>query len=501
MKTQRVTETGEAESLLLSDVDWDAASWREAGRRFLELATEVSTGWDGRPPFPTGGVDIRSLFREALPKEGADISEVLRRLERDVAPLSAFNGHPSWFGYITGAALPASVLADLVASALNQNVGGWRISPAATSIELQTIDWLKEIVGFPSDAEGVFVSGGQMANIVAQAVLRDAKSPWDMRRYGARGPDGSAPRLRIYASSESHYCHEQAAEVLGLGRESVRLVPADEQYRLRTDALVSMIEEDRARGDLPIAVVGAAGTVGTGAVDPLADLLELAREQQLWFHIDGAYGAFATLAASCPAELKLLSEADSLACDPHKWLYQPIDAGVVLMREPGLLERSFQFHVPYLAREQAPSEVDLYERSPENTRPFRALKVWVALQLYGRAGLAAMIERNIQLAAMMERLVGDTDGLVLAAPRELSIVCWRVEPAGMRDPEWHEALQTDVIQALQARGIAVVSNAKLRDGRTALRACIVNFRTTEDDVRAVVEASAAIGHELAATYH
>ena len=453
--------------------------------------------WDHRPPFPTDGGNILARFQDALPERGTDIATVLQRIQRDVAPLSAYNGHPRWFGYITGAALPASVLADLVASALNQNVGGWRISPAATSIELQTIDWMKELVGFPASAEGVFVSGGQFANIVAQTVFRDAKARWDIRRHGARGPDGNARRLRIYASSESHYCHEQAAEFLGLGRESVRLVGVDEQYRMQTDTLRSMIAEDRAQGDLPMAVIGAAGTVGTGAVDPLADLLAIAREEDLWLHVDGAYGAFAALAASCPPELKLLAEADSLACDPHKWLYQPIDAGVVLVREPGLLERSFMFHVPYLERERPEHEVDLYERSPENTRPFRALKVWVALQLYGRSGFAEMIERNIQLSAEMERLINETEDLALAAPRELSIVCWRVEPHGVTDAARLDRLQTEVISELQARGIAVVSNAKLRNGRTALRACIVNFRTSEDDVRAVVEASATIGRELA----
>jgi glutamate/tyrosine decarboxylase-like PLP-dependent enzyme len=334
-----------------------------------------------------------------------------------------------------------------------------------------------------------------MANIVAQAVFRDAKAPWDIRRYGARGEDGSAPRLRIYASTESHYCHEQAADLLGLGRDAIRYVPVDDAYRMRPDALRNMINEDKARGDALVAVIANAGTVGTGAVDPLGELQAVAREHELWFHVDGAYGAFAALAKNCPVELKAMVSADSIACDPHKWLYQPIDAGVTLVREPGLLERSFAFHAPYLESEHATEEVDLVERSPENSRPFRALKVWVALQMYGTTGFAEMIERNIALAAEMERLVGETDGLVLAAPRQLSIVCWRVEPSGLKVGA-PERLQTDVIDALQARGIAVVSNAKLRDGRSALRACIVNFRTTVADVKAVVEASAAIGREL-----
>jgi glutamate/tyrosine decarboxylase-like PLP-dependent enzyme len=478
------------------EFDWSAETWRELGARIVDFAASVSTGWEERPPAPTGGEDITARFSGPLPEDPVDIAELIERLDRDLPSLSTYNGHPRFFGYITASPVPVGVLADLVASALNQNVGGWRLAPAATAIELQTVDWLKELIAYPAEAEGIFVSGGQMANIVAHAVFRDAKAPWDTRRYGLRGPDGNAPRLRVYTSAEAHHCHEQAAELLGLGRESVRLVPVDEAYRMRVDALRSMIEEDRARGDLPIAVVAAAGTVGTGAIDPLGKLAALAREEDLWCHVDGAYGAFAAIAPSAPQELRALAEADSIACDPHKWLYQPIDAGVTLVRRPGLLERSFAFQAAYLAMQHAADEVDLHERSPENSRPFRALKVWLSLQAFGRAGYAAMIERNLRLAEEMARVVDETPGLTIAAPRELSIVCWRVEPPGI-EGERLEALQDAVIRELEARGIALVSNARLRDGRTALRACIVNFRTTEGDVRATVEASAAIGRELA----
>ncbi len=480
------------------DFDWPVETWRDLGERFLEVATSVSTGWEGRRPSPPEESDVFAAFRGPLPDRPVDPGELIERLERDVPPLSAYNGHPRWFAYITGSALPISVLGDFVASALNQNLGAWRIAPAATAIELQTLDWIKELLGFPTDGEGIFVSGGQMANIVAQAVFRDAKAPWDVRRYGMRGPDTGAPRLRIYASAEAHYCHEQAAEFLGLGRESVRSVPVDEAYRMRPHALRAMIAEDRGRGDLPVAIVATAGTVGTGAVDPIPELLAVAREHDLWLHVDGAYGAFAALAPGCPPDLCALAEADSVACDPHKWLYQPIDAGVVLVREAGRLERSFAFHPSYLAMDPAQARVDLFERSPENTRPFRALKVWLALQAYGRSGYQAMIEHNLELAAHMERLVERTPGLALAAPRELSIVCWRAEPPGVADAERLERLQTDVIRELEQRGVAVVSNAQLADGRTALRACIVNFRTSADDVRALVETSAALGRELAA---
>ena len=496
--SQTSVELPERPELPAVDFDWPAETWQQVGRRFLDLAASASTGWSERAPAPTDAGDVLARFQDPLPENPVDAERLIERIAGELIPGAAYNGHPRWLAYITASPVPISVLGDLMASALNQNTALWRIAPAAIAIELQTIDWIKELIGFPAAAEGVFVSGGQMANIVAQAVFRDAKAPWDTRRYGVRGPSADSPRLRIYASQELHHCHQQAAELLGLGHEAIRIVPVDEGYRMRIDALTAMIAEDRARGDLPIAVVGTAGTVGTGAVDPLADVLAVARAEDLWFHVDGAYGAFAVLAPSHPDTLNAIAEADSIACDPHKWLYSAIDAGVVLVRQKGLLERSFSFDASYLFTESSEREVDIFQRTPENTRPFRALKVWLALQTYGRAGYRDMIERNLQLAAYLERLVESTPGLALAAPRELSIVCWRVEPPGLTDTARLEQLQTDVIQELEFRGVAMVSNARLSGGRNALRACIVNFRTSPEDVESVVRASADIAEELAA---
>jgi len=257
---------------------------------------------------------------------------------------------------------------------------------------------------------------------------------------------------------------------------------------------------DREHGFRPIAIVATAGTVGTGAVDPIAAIVRLGRDEGIWVHVDGAYGAFAAIAPSAPTELAAMAGADSIACDPHKWLYAPIDAAVTLFREPGALESSFAFHAAYLQAGADAERVDLLERSPENSRPFRALKVWLALQAHGRDGYAAMIERNIRLAAYLEALVDATPGLVLAAPRELSIVCWRVEPQALGgDPERLERLQSRIIEELERRGTALISNAKLQDGRTALRACIVNFRTGLADVEALVTACRELGEELSSS--
>jgi aromatic-L-amino-acid decarboxylase len=494
--SDRLTELRRAVEDAPVGFDWDETAWREAGNQALDVAAAASTNWQSRRPSPAQADDALKFFSGPLPRHGVAFKELMARIEREVLPTSGFNGHPRWLAYIMGAPTPVSILGELISSSLNQNSGLWRVTPSSTAIEVQTLAWIAEMLGFPSDAEGIFVSGGQMANIVAHAVIRDAKVPWDMRGLGARGPDGNAPQLRVYASSELHYCHEQAAELLGMGRQAVRKVPVDERYRMRLDALSGMIAEDRSRGDLPIAIVGTAGTVGTGATDPIPELISVARREDLWLHIDGAYGAFATLADNCPDDLRALAEADSVACDPHKWLFSAIDAGVVLVREPGRLERSFAFHASYLETSNRGAQVDFLERGPENSRPQRALKVWLSIQAFGRDGYAAMVDYNIRLAAYLEELVRETAGLVLAAPRDLSIVCWRVEPGGIDSPAL-EQLQAAVIEEIERRGIAMISNARLSDGRTALRACITNFRSRLQDVETIVKASAEIGVELA----
>jgi aromatic-L-amino-acid decarboxylase len=483
------------------EFDWDEVTWERLGRRFLDLAVAATSRWEERRPTPDASAsEIHDRIRSPMPDRGTDPEALVDQIEQDLLALSGFHGHPRWFAYITSSATPIGVLADLAASALNQNPSLWRVAPAATAIELQTIDWIKDMLGFPADAEGVFSSGGQMANNIAHTVIRDQRAGWDVRRFGMAGPDGRGARLRVYTSDQAHYCHHQSVELLGMGREALREVPTDEGRQMRPDALVQMIEEDVRAGARPISIVAAAGTVLAGAVDPIPEILTIARDRGLWCHVDGAYGAFAVLAPSAPARLRAMADADSIACDPHKWLYAPIGAAVTLIRRPGALEESFGFRANYLQFKDEPGRVNLADRSPENTRPFRALKVWLALQTYGRKGYAAMLERNIRLAQYLERLVEATPSLVLAAPRDLSIVNWRVEPCALAgDPERLERLQLAIIHELEDRGVAVVSNAPLPGGGTALRACIVNFRTRPEDMEALAATSREIGEELAAS--
>lgn len=477
------------------DFDWDQATWQRAGMRAVQMAARIAGDWeDRRPGTEATPEEVLSRFNDPVPDAPAELDSIFDRLQ-EVADLSNYNGHPRWLAYITASPNPVGVIGDFITSAINPNLGLWRGGPAPTAVEAQSIHWLKELLGYPADAEGVYTSGGQFANIVAHTVIRNQMAGWDVRRSGMQG---SNYRLRVYASAESHYCQLQAANLLGMGTDAVRLVPVDDAYRMRLDSLVQMIAEDRKLGHRPIAVVGAAGTVGTGAVDPLPELVNIARAEKIWMHVDGAYGAFAVIAPSAPRSLRAISDADSVACDPHKWLYAPIDAGVVLVRKPGALSSVFSFHAPYLHAGEADARIDLAEVGPENSRRARGIKVWMALMAYGRRGYRDMIDRNILLAEYMERLVHATPGLVLAAPRELSIVCWRVQPDGVESDRLDE-LQLEVMEELERRGIAIISNARLRDGHSALRACIVNFRTSPEDIETIVRESAKIGQSLVAT--
>ena len=485
--------------------DWNSETWEKVIAAVGQLVQEASTNWDDRPFVPsTDPLMLRQLFDQPLPQQGADLDTLLANL-RQVMAHSGYNGHPRWLAYITSSPDPVGVLGTFFTAAINQNNNLWRIAPAATSIELQCIEWFKTMFDLSASWEGIFSSGGQMSNIIACAIARQRKCPWDMRRYGVAGPDGNVGRLRIYASDQAHYCHNQAVELLGLGSDALRVVPSDDTYRMDLDQLAAMIASDRAQGDIPIAVIATAGTVATGAIDPIAELRTLTNAADLWLHVDGAYGLPAYLLPEIALQMAAIQQADSLSFDPHKWLYSPIDAGVTLVRQSGALRQTFGFQVSYLDQNALDNcAVDLVDFTPENSRPARATKVWLSLMAHGVENFRQQIGRDIALANHMARYITATPDLVLQTPASLSIVCWRVEPAVILDRGGDQTqalneLQLAVIEALAQRGIGFLSKAQLRDGKIALRACIVNFRTQIADVEAVLTATQVVGRSIAAT--
>ena len=431
-----------------------------------------------------------------LPERGADPAELLERATRLVFEHSLFNGHPRFFGYITSSPAPLGMLADLLAAAANPNVGAWTLAPVATEIEVQAVRWIAELIGYPVPCGGLMVSGGNMANLVGFFAARAAQAPWDIRVQGA-SPTGRA--LRVYASSETHTWIQKGADLAGLGTDSVRWIATDARQRMKVEALAAAIAADRAAGDVPLLVVGTAGSVSTGAVDPLREIAALCREQKLWFHVDGAYGGFAAALPEASPDLKALSLADSVAIDPHKWLYAPLEAGCALVRDPGKLFAAFSYHPPYYHLEE--EVTNFVDYGPQNSRGFRALKVWLALQQVGAEGYRKMIRDDCALAGVIAEAVAAHPEFE-PGTRELSIATFRYVPADLRARVGEDAveryldtLNRALLDRSQRAGEVFVSNA-VTGGRYLLRACIVNFHTSAADARAVPELLAPLGRRL-----
>jgi glutamate/tyrosine decarboxylase-like PLP-dependent enzyme len=465
----------------------DPETFRAAGHRLVdELAARLAA-------IPGGPVtrDIApSALRAALgtggplPDQGADPQAILERATTLLFDHSLFNQHPRFFGYITAPPAPLGILGDFLASAANPNCGSWTLSPAATEIEVETVRWIAELIGYPSAAGGLLVSGGNMANFVCFFAARAANAGWDVRARGAL----AGPPLRAYCSAETHTWIQKAADLAGMGTDAIRWIPVDDAQCMDVAALERQVAADRAAGERPFLVVGTGGSVSTGAVDPLPAIHDVCRRHGLWFHVDGAYGGFAAAAPGAPADLRALAHADSVAVDPHKWLYAPLEAGCALVRDPEALRAAFSYHPPYYHfDEHATNFVDF---GMQNSRGFRALKVWLMLQHAGAAGYRAMIGEDMRLSRALAGEVAKHPELELLT-QSLSIATFRYVPHDLRArageaevAAYLDTLNRAVLDRTQRDGEAFVSNAVVR-GRYALRACIVNFHTAPADVEAL----------------
>jgi aromatic-L-amino-acid decarboxylase len=478
----------------------DAATFRAMGHRLVE---QVATFLESVPRGPVTHDESPSAVRDALdltsplPELGMDPALLLERTAQLLFEHSLVNGHPRFFGYITAPPAPIGILGDFLAAAVNPNVGAWMLAPAATEIESQTVRWIAALVGYPVDCGGLLVSGGNMANFVCFLAARAAKAGWDVREHGVAG--GAGRRLRVYASAETHTWIQKAADLAGLGTASIRWIPTDARLRMDVVALRRQIEADAAADEVPCIVVGTAGSVSTGAVDPLRDIAAACQELGVWFHVDGAYGGFAAALPEVSDDLRGLGLADSVAIDPHKWLYAPLEAGCVLVRDQNALRAAFAYHPPYYHfDERATNYVDY---GPQNSRGFRALKVWLALRHVGAAGYRRMIGDDIRLSQAMAAEV-ERHAELQPITQDLSITTFRYVPPDLRthvgEPsvERHlDELNRELLDRLQRGGEAFVSNA-IVGGRYVLRACIVNFHTARADVVAVPEIVARIGRTV-----
>ena len=489
-----------------ASLEMDPSQFRAAGHALVDRIAALLASFSDRPVAPhTTPSAIRALLGDGrLPETGDDPAKLLNDAASVLFDNSTFNGHPRFFGYITASAAPIGILAEMLAAAVNPNVGAWSLSPSATEIERQAVRWVAEFLAFPASCGGLFVSGGNMANMVCFLAARTAyatRAGWDLRAKGMVAGDGA--KLTVYTSAETHTWIQKAVELYGLGNDAVRWIEVDSELRMRMDRLRERMAEDRRAGFLPFLVIGTGGSVATGAVDPLPEIATLCREERVWFHVDGAYGAPAARVPGAPATLAALGDADSVAVDPHKWFYAPLEAGCALVRDPNALRAAFShqpsyYHFPDVAEDPA---INFHELGPQNSRGFRALKVWLAFKQVGREGYTKLIADDIALSRRMYEKV-EAHPELEALTHGLSITTFRYVPRDLSPSlspdertKYLNELNTTLLTRLQEGGAIYLSNAVI-NGVFALRACIVNFRTSVADVDAVPDIVVKAGRML-----
>jgi aromatic-L-amino-acid/L-tryptophan decarboxylase len=460
--------------------------FRRLADKVTQLAADYLHELDSRPVSPsTTGEETEHLFRTPFSEKGVG-AEALAGLQDVIEHSRAQNGR--FFGYVQGSGEPVGAVADLLASVLNQNVTAWRSGPAAVTLERTVVSWLAQVIGC-TGFRGSLTGGGSSANLMALAMAREAWMP--ANEAGVRG----VPQGVVYASAEVHMSISKSIALLGIGRKNLRLIATDNNFRLVPAVLEQAIQRDKAEGKIPMAVVASAGTVNTGAIDPLPEIAAIARRHCLWMHIDGAYGALAAIAA--PVKFTGMELADSLSLDPHKWLYQPLDCGCLLYRDANAAQAAFAYTGDY-AKTLTDDPVEgfaFFEESVELSRRFRALRLWLSLRYHGLQAFRAAIKKDLDLAQRLAAAIALQPDLELLAPVELSAVCFR--HIGSKSSSEHELNRHNaaILKRVVQRGRVYLSNATLR-GKFCLRACIVNHRTTEADVDSVIPEVLAAAKDL-----
>jgi glutamate/tyrosine decarboxylase-like PLP-dependent enzyme len=469
----------------LDPADW--AAFRAQAHLMLDDMLGYIEKIRERPVWQPIPADVRARFRSPAPLVGEELAQVHEEFMQDVVPYAQGNVHPGFMGWVNGGGTPVGVVAEMLAAGLNANLGGRDHIPV--EVERQVTAWVREIFGFPQGATGLFVTGTSMANLIAVLIARDAALGFEVR---ASGVAAEPRRLTAYTSNAVHGCVPKAMDIAGLGSDALRQIPTDSRFRIDLMALAEAIQRDREAGFTPFLVVGTAGTVNTGAVDDLAGLADLCRREKLWFHVDGAFGALARLAPDLAPKLNGIERADSVAFDFHKWGQAPYDAGFILVRDGEAHKNAFALPAAYLQRAErglaagSPWPCDF---GPDLSRGFRALKVWFTLKVYGTEALGASISRCCALARYLEDRIAATPELELMAPVELNIVCFRYRA------EDTNRVNEAIVVALQESGIVAPSTTRI-GGRTAIRAAIVNHRTSRTEIDALVDGALSLGRGL-----
>ncbi len=460
---------------------------RALAERAVELTLDRLEGLRGEPAWRGATrAELEALLREPAPEEGRPALDVLERAGRDILPVASRVDHPRFFAFVPGSATWPGVLADFLCGGYNTFQGTWLSASGPSQLELVVLDWFREWIGYPETAGGLFTSGGSAASLDAFVAAREAA--------------GAPERATVYMSDQSHSALFRAATIVGVRPERVRKVPSDPHYRMDMDALERMVDEDRAAGLRPIAVCANAGATNTGAVDPLPAVADYCSGEGIWMHVDGAYGAFAVLTEKGKKLLTGLERADSIAMDPHKWLFQPFEAGCLLVKDVARLEAAFAVQPEYLQDAQWGREhANFSDRGLQLTRQFRALKVWMSIQTFGLGAFRRAVAKGMELAERAEEYVRASRLLEIANPASLGVVCFRYHPFGANYPaERLEALNKKVQARVIETGTAMMSSTRLR-GTYSLRFCILNHDTTWTDVRETLAAIERFGREIDAT--
>jgi aromatic-L-amino-acid decarboxylase len=450
----------------------DAGEFREVGHRVVDLLAEYFENIEEKPVFPNiEPATLTRFFAEPLPQDPSPAESILSELEQKLLPNCTHVGHPGYMGLITPSPSPIGIIADLICSALNQNLGAYTVGPAAVAMERRTVRWLTDLVGYGENAGGNLTSGGMMANFIGLKLARDSVSGDRIQQEGVQ------QRWAVYTSEERHVSVDKAVDAVGLGREALRALPTDSAFRVRLDALEAAIAEDRKRGVRPMCIVGIFGTTNTGAIDPVRELRKIADREGMWLHADAAYGGGMLLSHAWPMGNQGLELADSVTIDPHKWFYAPLDAGAILVKDDRRLTASFGIKPAYLTDEfdRANERYQYYVHGFEQSRRFRGLKVWMSFKRYGASQIGEWIDNNVRQAKHLYSLVAEHPDFEPACEPPLSAICIRFRGADL-DQAQSRALHTEVAKRIEQSGKFWFSTTELK-GKMYFRISPVNFRT------------------------
>lgn len=473
----------------LDPENWDAA--RQLMHQMVDDAVDYLSSIRERPVWQAMPPEVLDSFKAPVPQKATPAEAVYQEFTKNILPYPMGNIHPKFWAWYMGSGTLSGVMGDFWASIMNPNLGGGNHS--ANQVEAQVVDWMKEIMGFPSSSSGLLVSGGSMANMVGLTVARNVKAGYDIRKEGLQ----SGSDMVVYGSVEVHSCNQKALEILGLGTKSLVKIPVKEDYSMNIKALEAQIKADRANGRHPICIIGTSGTVNTGAVDDLNALADLCEREGLWFHIDGAIGAIAMLADNVRDQLSGIERADSLAIDLHKWLHMPFEAACVLVKNSEAHKQTFSLIPEYLAKNTrgiAAGDLWFSEYGLQLSRRFRALKIWMSLKEHGTERFGQMIAKNVDQAHYLGQIIAESNDMELIAPIGLDIVCFRYNPGDLSLPELN-ALNKEIKIQLEETGKSAPGYTTLND-IYCIRVAIANHRSQMEDFAELIEDIREIGVSL-----